>query len=72
MNKTEISIVKRELRSLKSQLSARAKRTTREIKIRRDCIRATEKEIARIERDSASFTIATSDRLAILQGRLPS
>lgn len=72
MNKTETSLVKREIRTLKSSLNSRQKLTAREIKKRRDLIRSAEKEIASIERECAAFTQSTTDRLAILDGRLNS
>lgn len=72
MNKTEKSLVKSEVRALKSTLNSRQKQTAREIKKRRDFIRSTEREITSIERDQAAFVKATTDRLAILEGRLNS
>lgn len=72
MNKTEASLVKREIRTLKSTLNSRQKITAREIKKRRDIIRTTEKEITAIERECEAFTQSTTDRLAILDGRLHS
>lgn len=72
MNKTETTLVKREVRQLKSTLNTRQKQTAREIKKRRNIIRSTEREISTIERDAAAFVKSTSDRLAILEGRLNS
>jgi hypothetical protein len=72
MNKTETSLVKREIRTLKSALNARQKQTARDIKKRRDFIRAAEREIASIERECQTFPLSTTDRLAILEGRLNS
>ncbi len=72
MNKTESALVRKEIKSLKSALSARQKATARALKTRRDLIRSTEREITACERESAAFTIATTDRLAILAGRLDS
>ena len=72
MNKTEAKLVKAEIRTLKSSLNSRQKLTAREIKTRRNIIRTTEREITRIERDSAQFVQSTTDRLAILDGRLMS
>jgi len=72
MNKNETSLVKKEIRQLKSSLNTRQKQTARDIKKRRDLIRSTEREITTIERDAAAFTKSTTDRLAILEGRLNS
>jgi hypothetical protein len=69
---TEASIIKREIRGLKSTLNTRQKQTAREIKKRRDLIRSTEREITTIEREQASFVKATTDRLAIIDGRINS
>jgi hypothetical protein len=72
MTKTEASLVRKEIRNLKSALNARQKSAAREIKKRRDTIRLTEREITTVERESEAFTVATTDRLAILAGRLNS
>lgn len=72
MNKTEASIIKREIRGLKSALNSRQKQTAREIKKRRNLIRSTEREITTIERESADFLKSITDRLAIIDGRLNS
>lgn len=55
MNKTETKLVNREIKNLKSTLSAKQKQTAKEIKQRRDLIRTTEREITNIERDTAAF-----------------
>jgi hypothetical protein len=72
MNKAETATVKKELRALKSALNSRQKQTVREVKKRRDIIRQTEREITHIEADLNAYVVATSDRLAILEGRLNS
>lgn len=72
MNKTEASIIKREIRGLKSALNSRQKQTAREIKKRRNLIRSTEREITTIESESADFLKSVTDRLAIIDGRLNS
>jgi hypothetical protein len=72
LNTVETKAVRAEIRALKSALNARQKTTAREVKKRRDFIRKTEKEIARFLIDSEAFTRATTDRLAILAGRLDS
>ena len=72
MTKTEAKLVQAEIRRLKSALNTKQKTTAREIKKRRDLIRSTEREITTIERDTAVFEKSTTDRLAILEGRLNS
>lgn len=72
MTKPETALTKKEIRALKSSLNARQKMTAREIKKRRDLIRQTEKEITAAELDLAAFAHSTTDRLAILDGRLNS
>ena len=72
MTKTESALIRREIRSLKSALTNRQKTTAREVKKRRAIIRATDLEITRIETETTAFTRATTDRLAILEGRLQS
>jgi phage host-nuclease inhibitor protein Gam len=72
MNKTEKALATKEIRNLKAALNTRQKQTAREVKKRRDIIRANEREIAQIERESQSFVTSTTDRLAVLEGRLSS
>lgn len=72
MNKTEASIVKREIRCLKASLNTRQKQAAKEIKKRRVLIRSTEKEISGIERECAAFVQSVTTRLAVIDGRLNS
>jgi hypothetical protein len=72
MNKSETTLVKKEISTLKSTLAARQKLVARDIKKHRDFIRNTEKTISTIERDSTAFLRSTTDRIAILDGRLNS
>lgn len=72
MTKTEIKLAKAEYRHLKSALNTRQKKAAAEIKKRRAIIRQTEREISHIEADVTAYVKATSDRLAILEGRINS
>ena len=72
MTKNETKLARAEIRQLKSALSVSQKTSAREIAKRRKLIRATEREIATIERDSAAFLKSTTDRIAILEGRISS
>lgn len=72
MTKSETASAKREARLIKSALNSRQKLTAADIKKRRNIIRSTEKEIADIERETAAFVRTSTDRLAILDGRLNS
>lgn len=72
MNKTETKLAKGEIRTLKSALNKRQKESAKRIKSHRATIRANELQIAVIERETTSFVKSTSDRLAILEGRLNS
>jgi len=70
MTKTEKALIRKEIRAIKSALNRRQKLAARAVKNHRDFIRAREREIAAIEREIDSLTVATNDRLAILDGRL--
>jgi hypothetical protein len=72
MTKTESKIIRKEIRGLKSALNARQKAAAKTIKGHRDTIRTNEKAITRIEAETTAFVRTTTDRLAILQGRLES
>ncbi|MFU8894036.1 MAG: hypothetical protein ACNA8L_10445 [Luteolibacter sp.] len=72
MTKSETATIRREIRALKSALTARQKQTARTIKAHRATIRTNEKAISKIESETNAFLKNTTDRLAILQGRLES
>lgn len=72
MNKTETKLVKAEIRSLKSALNKRQKTSAHSIAAHRKTIRSNEIAITTIERETTAFVKSTSDRLAILEGRLNS
>jgi predicted translin family RNA/ssDNA-binding protein len=72
MTKTESALIRKEIRALRSALNTRQKQTARAVRKHREVIRQTEKEIALIEREAAAYTTATTNRLAILDGRLRS
>ena len=72
MNKAETKTTKAEIRSLKSALNKRQKETARTIAGHRANIRARERAITKIENETSAFVRSTSDRIAILEGRLNS
>ena len=72
MNKAEAKTTKAEIRSLKSALNKRQKESARNIADHRKTIRSNEIAIAQEERVTTAFVKSTSDRLAILEGRLNS
>ena len=72
MNKTESKLIRTEIRSLKSALNARQKAAAKAIKKHRDTIRENEKAITLITYETNAFVHTTSDRIAILEGRLNS
>lgn len=72
MTKTETKLAKAEIRSLKSALNKRQKDSAKQIAAHRKTIRANELSIATLERETTRFVTATTDRLAILEGRLNS
>lgn len=72
MTKTETKLVKAEIRSLKSALNKRQKESAKAISERRKQIRSHEIFITAVERETTAFVKSTTDRLAILEGRLNS
>lgn len=72
MNKSESKVIRAEIRSLKSALNKRQKQASKEIAAHRKTIRTNEQIIADIERLTTAFVRTTTDRLAILEGRLNS
>jgi hypothetical protein len=72
MNKTETKLARTEIRTLKSALNKRQKDTAKRIKTHRAAIRANEIHISTIERETTAFVKSTTDRLAILEGRINS
>lgn len=72
MNKAETKAAKAEIRSLKSALNKRQKESARNIAAHRKTIRSNEVAIAQEERVTTAFVKATSDRIALLEGRLNS
>jgi hypothetical protein len=70
MNKTETKLTKAEIRNLKSALSKRQKTDERAIRAHRKTIHTTQQAIHTIERQLSQFTKSTTDRIAILHGRL--
>jgi hypothetical protein len=72
MTKNETKLAKAEIRSLKSALNKRQKDASRRITGHRANIRANERTIVTIERETTAFVRDTTDRIAILQGRLNS
>lgn len=72
MNKTETKLVRAEIRDLKASLNKAQKSSSRQIAGHRKLIRAGEREITTIERNSALYEKTVNDRLAILDGRLNS
>lgn len=72
MTKTETKLARAEIRTLKSALNKRQKEAAKSIAAHRKEIRSKEILITSIERETTRFVTATSDRLAILEGRLNS
>ena len=72
MTKTETKLAKAEIRTLKNALNRRQKDAAKLIASHRKTIRTNEVAIANIERDVSRFVKATTDRLAVLEGRLNS
>ena len=72
MNKTETKLARAEIRSLKAALNKRQKESAKNIAAHRKTIRSNEMAIAQEERVTTAFVKSTSDRLAILEGRLNS
>ncbi len=72
MTKTEAKIVRAEIRSLKSALTKRQKESAKAISERRKQIRGHEIWITQIETNTTAFVKSTTDRIAILEGRLNS
>jgi hypothetical protein len=72
MNKNDTKLAKAEIRTLKSALNKRQKETAKKIAAHRKTIRVNEIAIDIVERDCTRFVKSTTDRLAILEGRLNS
>jgi DNA-binding XRE family transcriptional regulator len=72
MNKTEAKLMRTEIRNLKSALNKRQKQAAKDIAAHRKTIRTNEQEITNIERITTAFVRTTTDRLAIIEGRLNS
>lgn len=72
MNKTETKMIRSEIRTLKSALNKRQKQAAKDIDAHRKTIRTNELAITRIESETTAFVRKTTDRLAILEGRLNS
>lgn len=72
MTKSDTKQAKAEIRVLKSNLNKRQKEAAKKIASHRKTIRANEIQIAQIESQTTAFVKATSDRLALLEGRLNS
>jgi hypothetical protein len=72
MNKSDAKLVKAEIRTLKSALNKRQKESAKTIAAHRKTIRSNEVSITNIERETTAFVKSTTDRLAILEGRLNS
>lgn len=72
MNKADTKLAKAEIRTLKSALNKRQKEAAKTIAAHRKTIRTNEIAITNMERDITRFTKATTDRLAVLEGRLNS
>ena len=72
MNKNETKLAKTEIRQLKAALNKAQKHAAREIAAHRKTIRTTEMAITTIERNVSQLTKSTTDRLAVLEGRLNS
>jgi multidrug efflux pump subunit AcrA (membrane-fusion protein) len=72
MNKADTKQAKAEIRALKSNLSKRQKEAAKEIANERRTIRAAEIRISVAEQNLTRFVKSTTDRLAILEGRLNS
>ncbi len=72
MTKTETKFARTEIRTLKSALNKRQKEAAKTIATHRKDIRAKEILIASVERETTAFVKSTTDRLAILEGRLNS
>lgn len=72
MNKAETKTTKAEIRILKSALNKRQKDCAKQIAAHRKTIRTNEQAITTLERETTRFVTATTDRLAILEGRLNS
>jgi hypothetical protein len=72
MNKNDTKLAKAEIRTLKSALNKRQKDSAKQIAAHRKTIRCNEQAITVIERATTAFVKSTSDRLAIIEGRLNS
>jgi multidrug resistance efflux pump len=72
MNKNDTKLAKAEIRTLKSALNKRQKETAKDIANERSTIRSAEIRISVAEQNLSRFVKSTTDRLAIIEGRLNS
>lgn len=72
MTKTETKLAKAEIRHLKQTLNKRQKEIAKDIARNRRIIRSSEIVITNLERESTRLLKSTTDRLAIIEGRLNS
>jgi hypothetical protein len=72
MNKADTKQAKAEIRTLKATLNKRQKEIAKDVARNRRIIRSSEIIISNLDRESTRLLKATTDRLAILEGRINS